>query len=122
LYRHTLARVGGQAAIAADLCQLTLVQGVVRFEDYRGHTSLFEWLCQIELETGTGAGLGASETSSSPPRPEEGQPFTATASPITAPPPGPRARAGGAASRYCESLSEPDPGPLTEAARTRSGS
>lgn len=47
LYRFVLPRVGGDAAVAEDLCQNVLTRALRKLHLYRGEAALFTWLCRI---------------------------------------------------------------------------
>jgi RNA polymerase sigma-70 factor (ECF subfamily) len=47
VYGFVLARVGGDEAVAEDLMQETLIEGVKSAHSFRGESSLATWLCAI---------------------------------------------------------------------------
>ena len=47
LYRFVLTRVRGDAELAREVCQLTLVRAIEHIGSYRGEAALFTWICQI---------------------------------------------------------------------------
>lgn len=47
LYRFTLIRVNGDAALAEEVVQRTMCVVVRKLQGYRGEALLFTWLCQI---------------------------------------------------------------------------
>jgi RNA polymerase sigma-70 factor, ECF subfamily len=47
LFRFTLVRTNGDAALAEEIVQGTLCKVVRKIGSYRGEASLFTWLCQI---------------------------------------------------------------------------
>jgi RNA polymerase sigma-70 factor (ECF subfamily) len=47
LYRFTLTRVKGDAALAEEVVQRTMCVVVRKLQGYRGEALLFTWLCQI---------------------------------------------------------------------------
>jgi RNA polymerase sigma-70 factor (ECF subfamily) len=51
LYRHALARVGGDRDEARDLVQHTFCKAFERLDSYRGEASLYGWMCQILRNT-----------------------------------------------------------------------
>lgn len=47
LYRFVLTRARGDAELAREVCQHTLVRAIENLGSYRGEAALFTWICQI---------------------------------------------------------------------------
>lgn len=47
LYRFALRRVGGNADLAEEVVQASLLHSVSHLESYRGEATLFTWICSI---------------------------------------------------------------------------
>ena len=47
LYRFSIVRVDGDAELAKEIVQETLISAIKNIKQYRGEAALFSWLCQI---------------------------------------------------------------------------
>jgi RNA polymerase sigma-70 factor (ECF subfamily) len=47
LYRHALARLGGEREDVRDVVQQTLCRGIEKLATWRGEAALYTWFCQI---------------------------------------------------------------------------